>query len=105
MVIYVLGPFYLIVEYCEKGSLLHYLRNSRLEENGYVNNRIRHRLVRQEGQKLGTMDSDLLTNRDLLSFAWQIAKGMRYLSEIKVYFVLLIFVLYVQSNYRYACVA
>lgn len=30
------------------------------------------------------LTGELLTMRDLFSFAWQIAKGMRYLSEIKV---------------------
>ena len=30
------------------------------------------------------LHGDLLTMRDLLSFAWQIAKGMSYLSGIKV---------------------
>lgn len=75
------GPTFVIVEYCEHGSLLCYLRNSRLEENGYVNQRYkpsRHLSTQQREPP------ELLTIRDLLSFAWQTAKGMQYLSEIKV---------------------
>ncbi|KAK3089210.1 hypothetical protein FSP39_001772 [Pinctada imbricata] len=77
------GPFYVIVEYCEHGSLLHYLRRSRLEENGYVNHRYRRYFRRKSGEQEGG-EMEILNIRDLLSFAWQIAKGMRYLSEIKL---------------------
>lgn len=75
------GPTFVIVEYCEHGSLLCYLRNSRLEENGYVNQRYKpsRHLSNQQREP-----PELLTIRDLLSFAWQTAKGMQYLSEIKV---------------------
>ena len=73
----------MIVEYCEHGSLLHYLRHSRLEENGYVNHCYR-RYFRRKSDNGETTKGEILNIRDLLSFAWQIAKGMRYLSEIKV---------------------
>lgn len=77
------GPFYVIVEYCEHGSLLQYLRNSRLEENGYINHRCR-RYFRSQSESGNSTEPELLNIRDLLSFAWQISKGMQYLSEIKV---------------------
>ncbi|KAL4240559.1 hypothetical protein ACF0H5_001351 [Mactra antiquata] len=78
------GPFYLVVEYCEHGCLLKYLRRSRLEENGYVNSGIRFKSPNVKEQTDPELNGDLLSMRDLLSFAWQIAKGMCYLSEIKL---------------------
>ncbi|XP_060083543.1 proto-oncogene tyrosine-protein kinase receptor Ret-like, partial [Ylistrum balloti] len=78
------GPFYVIVEYCEYGSLLSFLRRSRLEENGYVNHRYRHKEFTQHCENGEYMEPELLSVGDLLSFAWQIAKGMKYLSEIKL---------------------
>ncbi|XP_048761760.1 proto-oncogene tyrosine-protein kinase receptor Ret-like [Ostrea edulis] len=77
------GPFYVIVEYCEHGSLLQYLRNSRLEENGYINHRSR-RYFMSQSESGDSTEPQLLNIRDLLSFAWQISKGMQYLSEIKL---------------------
>ncbi|XP_062545954.1 uncharacterized protein LOC134212267 [Armigeres subalbatus] len=60
----------LIIEYCQYGSLKNYLRLSR---------------------KLEVMDStdyenaiEPITVKDILSFAWQISKGMAYLTEIKL---------------------
>ena len=61
------GPLFLIVEYCSHGNLKDFLRNNRpslLELSG---------------------DMEVsLTFRDLLSFAYQITKGMSYLSSKKV---------------------
>lgn len=60
------GPLFLIVEYCSHGNLKDFLRNNRpslLELSG---------------------DMEVsLTFRDLLSFAYQITKGMSYLSSKK----------------------
>ncbi|XP_021369987.1 proto-oncogene tyrosine-protein kinase receptor Ret-like [Mizuhopecten yessoensis] len=78
------GPFYVIVEYCEYGSLLCFLRRSRLEENGYVNHRYRHKEFSHHCENGEYMEPELLSIGNLLSFAWQIAKGMKYLSEIKL---------------------
>lgn len=75
------GPTFIIVEYCQHGSLLSYLRNSRLEENGYVNQRYK---PTGHSTNQHREPPELLTIRDLLSFAWQTAKGMKYLSEIKL---------------------
>ncbi|XP_058122304.1 uncharacterized protein LOC131293107 [Anopheles ziemanni] len=59
----------LIIEYCQYGSLKNYLRLSR---------------------KLEVMNADYenavepITVKDILSFAWQISKGMAYLTDIKL---------------------
>ena len=60
----------IIIEYCEYGSLRNYLRLSRKLEvthvSDYENN------------------IEQITVKDILSFAWQISKGMAYLTEIKL---------------------
>lgn len=84
VVLFILGPLYVIVEYCEDGSLLGFLRNSRLQEAGFENHRFRHR--HHAGARLLDSNSKvpILTIPDLLAFAWQIARGMHYLSDMKV---------------------
>ncbi|GMR32076.1 hypothetical protein PMAYCL1PPCAC_02271, partial [Pristionchus mayeri] len=53
----------LLVEYCEKGDLLHYIREKKEEIiSGYQNT---------EGLKL----------KDVLSFSWQISNGLEYLNS------------------------
>ena len=60
------GPFLLVLEYCEFGSLLVYLR--RLQRAG----------------------PDAVTpSSQILSFAWQISQAMSYLTQLKVCPVLL----------------
>ncbi|XP_014612211.1 PREDICTED: proto-oncogene tyrosine-protein kinase receptor Ret [Polistes canadensis] len=84
------GPVYLIIEFAEFGSLRNYLRRSRhLESEGRVlcltsilstspNN------IREELQSVDTLSNYTITPRDILSFAWQISKGMAYLADIKL---------------------
>ncbi|XP_047362057.1 proto-oncogene tyrosine-protein kinase receptor Ret isoform X1 [Vespa velutina] len=84
------GPVYLIIEFAEFGSLRNYLRRSRhLESEGRVlcltsllsaspNN------IREELQQVDTLSNYTITPRDILSFAWQISKGMAYLADIKL---------------------
>nr|KAF7413035.1 hypothetical protein H0235_012886 [Vespula pensylvanica] len=84
------GPVYLIIEFAEFGSLRNYLRRSRhLESEGKVlcltsllstspNN------MREELQQVDTLSNYTITPRDILSFAWQISKGMAYLADIKL---------------------
>ncbi|GIY61965.1 fibroblast growth factor receptor 3 [Caerostris extrusa] len=61
------GPFYVIVEYAANGNLRDYLR-ARRPVPGY---------------EISKTDKELITERNLLSFAYQIAKGMEYLSSKK----------------------
>ncbi|XP_015604148.1 proto-oncogene tyrosine-protein kinase receptor Ret isoform X2 [Cephus cinctus] len=84
------GPIYLIIEFAEFGSLRNYLRRSRhLESEGRTpcstsllsaspcN-------IREEIQAIEISANYGITPRDILSFAWQISKGMAYLADIKL---------------------
>ncbi|CAL7948028.1 unnamed protein product [Xylocopa violacea] len=65
------APVYLIIEFAEFGSLRNYLRRSRHLES--------------DGRAGGCSSlSNVVTPRDILSFAWQISKGMAYLADIKL---------------------
>lgn len=62
-------PPLVIIEYCSYGSLRNFLRIYRkIEESGadYVNT------------------TEKITAKDILSFAWQISKGMAYLADLKL---------------------
>lgn len=67
------GPFLLILEYCEHGSLRNYLRRSRLLPPDSL-----------QPQQPQHAYHPAITPRDLLSFAWQIAQAGAYLAEMKV---------------------
>ncbi|XP_050732981.1 fibroblast growth factor receptor 4-like isoform X2 [Eriocheir sinensis] len=62
------GPLYVVVEYAAHGNLRDYLRNNR-PSSGYE---------RAIGQEL-----DTITQKDLVSFAFQVARGMEYLTSKK----------------------
>lgn len=62
-------PPMIIIEYCSFGSLRSYLRLSRKLE---------------ESSDLQIDGVDPVTATDVLSFAWQICKGMAYLTEMKL---------------------
>ncbi|KAL1115765.1 hypothetical protein AAG570_006055 [Ranatra chinensis] len=64
-------PVYVIIEFCALGSLRNYLRKSR-----NVN-------PPDPGEPETEPRVDV-TPKDILSFAWQICKGMSYLTEIKL---------------------
>lgn len=78
------GPLYIIVEYAEHGSLRNYLRNQRkFSFDRPVSNNFQtvwNPIYNFENENT----SFTLNQRDLLSFAWQIAKGMAYLSDMKL---------------------
>lgn len=66
--ILILGPLYVIVEYAAHGNLRDYLRI--------------HRPV--TGYELSTISREIITEKSLISYAYQVAKGMAYLSSKKV---------------------
>lgn len=79
------GPLYIIVEYAEYGSLRSYLRKSRrLEFKSCTSDDSGVDSLASGNQADHLLSEYQVNPRDLLSFAWQIAKGMEYLSEMKV---------------------
>ncbi|MEE6488714.1 hypothetical protein FKM82_015333 [Ascaphus truei] len=73
------GPLHLIVEYAKYGSLRNFLRESRKvgpSSMGGDSNR--------NSSYLDNPDERALTMGDLISFAWQISRGMQYLAEMKL---------------------
>lgn len=73
------GPLYLIVEYAKYGSLRNFLRESRKVGPSYMSND-----ANRNSSYLENPDERALTMGDLISFAWQISRGMQYLAEMKV---------------------
>uniref|UniRef100_A0A8C9F701 Ret proto-oncogene n=1 Tax=Pavo cristatus TaxID=9049 RepID=A0A8C9F701_PAVCR len=73
------GPLYLIVEYAKYGSLRSFLRESRKVGPSYVGSD-----GNRNSSYLDNPDERALTMGDLISFAWQISRGMQYLAEMKL---------------------
>lgn len=73
------GPLLLIVEYAKYGSLRGFLRDSRKAGPSYVGSG-----GSRGSSYLDNPDERALTMGDLISFAWQISRGMRYLAEMKL---------------------
>ncbi|ETE69354.1 Proto-oncogene tyrosine-protein kinase receptor Ret, partial [Ophiophagus hannah] len=74
-----LWPLYLIVEYAKYGSLRSFLRESRKVGTSYVGSD-----TNRNSSYLDNPDERALTMGDLISFAWQISRGMQYLAEMKL---------------------
>ena len=85
------GPIYLIMEFAKHGALRNYLIRSR---EYYQHSRTHSRLstntfLSNTSSGFGSgfsMSDDIpaITEKDILSYAWQISKGMTYLSSLKV---------------------
>ncbi|XP_036071308.1 proto-oncogene tyrosine-protein kinase receptor Ret isoform X2 [Oryzias melastigma] len=73
------GPLYLIVEYAKYGSLRNFLRESRKVGPSFMG-----RDANRNSSYLENPDDRALTMGDLISFAWQISRGMQYLAEMKL---------------------
>ncbi|PNF20460.1 hypothetical protein B7P43_G07704 [Cryptotermes secundus] len=80
------APIYLIIEFAEYGSLRNYLRKSRhLESDGQIPCSFGSTPTMRPDTLVETECTTApATPRDILSFAWQISKGMAYLSDIKL---------------------
>ncbi|XP_078044954.1 protein kinase receptor Ret oncogene [Augochlora pura] len=77
------APVYLIIEFAEFGSLRNYLRRSRhLDSEG--RNEETPAANTNVDANVNPTSTYTVTARDILSFAWQISKGMAYLAEIKL---------------------
>uniref|UniRef100_A0A7N8XBW3 receptor protein-tyrosine kinase n=1 Tax=Mastacembelus armatus TaxID=205130 RepID=A0A7N8XBW3_9TELE len=68
------GPLMVIVEYCKHGNLSSYLKSKRGEYSPYK------KWVSAEED---STDDDHLTMEDLISYSFQVAKGMEFLSSRK----------------------
>ena len=77
-----IGPLYLIVEYAKFGSLRNFLRESRKVGPSYMSG---GGDANRNSSYLENPDDRALTMGDLISFAWQISRGMQYLAEMKVF--------------------
>ncbi|CAD7666830.1 unnamed protein product [Nyctereutes procyonoides] len=73
------GPLFLIVEHAKYGSLRGFLRESRKAGPGSVGSG-----GSRSSSYLDNPEERALTTGNLISFAWQISRGMRYLAEMKL---------------------
>ncbi|XP_061427258.1 proto-oncogene tyrosine-protein kinase receptor Ret isoform X1 [Lethenteron reissneri] len=73
------GPLYLIVEYAKYGSLRSFLRVRRKAEFA-----VPAGSSNRNSRLLDNPDERGLTLGDLVSFAWQISRGMTYLADMKL---------------------
>uniref|UniRef100_A0A8C0ESY8 receptor protein-tyrosine kinase n=1 Tax=Bubo bubo TaxID=30461 RepID=A0A8C0ESY8_BUBBB len=77
------GPLMVIVEYCKYGNLSNYLKSKR---NFFCPNKVRRQMAL--GWDTCTVDADEvyklpLTMEDLISYSFQVARGMEFLSSRK----------------------
>lgn len=82
---------YVIVEFCEHGSLRSFLRRARGRKDYLITRNLPTvvlEIQKESGKPSSKVTKDLaeegVSVQDLLSFSWQIGKGMEYLSGMKV---------------------
>ena len=72
-----LGKIMIVMEYAKHGNLLSYLKN-KVAQQGY------HYVKQEEEIRSSSAEQGVMGEMDLMSFAWQIAKGMNHLENMKV---------------------
>uniref|UniRef100_A0A4W6CKA9 receptor protein-tyrosine kinase n=1 Tax=Lates calcarifer TaxID=8187 RepID=A0A4W6CKA9_LATCA len=77
------GPLMVIVEYCKHGNLSSYLKSKRGEYSPYKVNDPRRLHTVTSFTTDQSSDDDHLTMEDLISYSFQVAKGMEFLSSRK----------------------
>ncbi|XP_059094700.1 proto-oncogene tyrosine-protein kinase receptor Ret-like [Tigriopus californicus] len=78
------GPLSIIMEYAEHGSLRNFLRASRGLLEDANKSRPSASNSYSPSSSSGYIERPSLSSGEILSFAWQIAKGMNYLTQMKL---------------------
>lgn len=78
------GPPFVIIEYASNGSLLKYLRARRPQDEYVWTKRPLSYGTPEDEMKMLTEEQGSLTNKDLVSMAFQVARGMEFLASKKV---------------------